>query len=552
MTSKLSSKSSKVKLYDVNDSNNAEGDGFPSGNKFPDIRIHELDLNSVRPRDIDAEYGSRIVAIGKPGCFAYNTKVLMFNGDVKNIQDIKVGEMVMGDDSTPRTVLELCRGFDDMYDIIPTINGVNLDHLTYRVNSKHILTLKRKNKEDITTVDVMLSTFINRKESDITFYGFKNCIDYEVYNNLNLGISEKDAYKYGRYINIHDEITPELLYSETNIRYQLLDGLIKSCGYIRKDYHYNVALVSHSEELSSQILFLINSLGYDAYKSSKINGHFVFASIHEDTENFTYHFNIVKRGKEKYYGFILDGNSRFLLSNGTVVHNTGKSKLTGSILWHKRHIFPIGQVYSGSEESNEAYKLMFPPLNIFNKLDENALTQFKQRQSIAKKHLRVEDGYNPWAVQIWDDLSSDTKFFSKPIVKDYYKNGRHWKMLHINSQQYSLDLKPDIRTCIDGTFLLRESNSKNRKKLYENYAGIVGTFDDFNDIMDELTTDHTSVYINNLIDSNNIEDCVFYYKADLEKIPMKRINNNMEFDFRVGCPEFWKYSDIRVRPELRD
>lgn len=545
-----STKSSKVKLYDVSKN---ESDGFPSGNKFPDIRIHELNLDDIRPKDIDAEYGSRIVAIGKPGCFAYNTKVLMFNGDVKNIQDIEIGELVMGDDSTPRAVLDLCRGFDDMYDIIPILNGIELDHLIYRVNSKHILTLKRRLNTGIsTTVDIELSNFLNRKESDITFLGFKNCIDYQVYNNLNLGISEENAYRYGRYISGYEEIVPELLYSETNIRYQLLDGLIKSCGYIRNNYHYNVVLVRHSQILASQILFLIHSLGYDAYLLSKRNGYFIFASIHEDTENFTYYFKIVKRGKENYYGFILDGNSRFLLSNGTVVHNTGKSKLTGSIIWNKRHIFPVGQVYSGSEESNEAYKLMFPPLNIFNKLDENALTQFKQRQAIAKKHLKVEDGYNPWAVQIWDDLSSDTKFFSKPIVKDYYKNGRHWKMLHINSQQYSLDLKPDIRTCIDGTFLLRESNSKNRKKLYENYAGIVGTFDDFNDIMDELTTDHTSVYINNLIDSNNIEDCVFYYKADLEKIPMKRINNNLEFDFRVGCPEFWKYSDIRVKPELRE
>lgn len=47
---------------------------------------------------------------GAPGtgkCFAKGTKILMWNGEVKNIEDVEVGELVMGDDSTPREVLEL-------------------------------------------------------------------------------------------------------------------------------------------------------------------------------------------------------------------------------------------------------------------------------------------------------------------------------------------------------------------------------------------------------------------------------------------------------------
>lgn len=55
---------------------------------------------------------------GAPGsgkCFAKGTKVLMWNGEIKNIEDVMVGDWVMGDDSTPRKVLELHQGRAPMY-----------------------------------------------------------------------------------------------------------------------------------------------------------------------------------------------------------------------------------------------------------------------------------------------------------------------------------------------------------------------------------------------------------------------------------------------------
>ena len=43
----------------------------------------------------------------------------MSNGSIKMVQDIQIGELLMGDDSTPRKVLSLASGEDEMYDIIP-------------------------------------------------------------------------------------------------------------------------------------------------------------------------------------------------------------------------------------------------------------------------------------------------------------------------------------------------------------------------------------------------------------------------------------------------
>lgn len=70
------------------------------------------------------------------GCFSENTEILMYNGSIKLAQDISVGDVLIGDDGLPRTVLDLCTGVDKMYTIKQT-NGV-----AYTVNSKHNLVLK--------------------------------------------------------------------------------------------------------------------------------------------------------------------------------------------------------------------------------------------------------------------------------------------------------------------------------------------------------------------------------------------------------------------------
>ena len=83
--------------------------------------------------------GSAIAIHGPPGtgkCFAINTPILMHDGSIKNVQDVIVGDVLMGDDSNPRNVLGLGSGKDEMYDII-AIRGEK-----YTVNSEHILSLK--------------------------------------------------------------------------------------------------------------------------------------------------------------------------------------------------------------------------------------------------------------------------------------------------------------------------------------------------------------------------------------------------------------------------
>jgi DNA gyrase/topoisomerase IV subunit B/DNA gyrase/topoisomerase IV subunit A len=72
---------------------------------------------------------------GQFGCLAPDTPILMWSGEIKNAEDIKIGDKLVGDDGNVRNVLKLTQGIDDMYELKNSQNN----KLT--VNSQHILTL---------------------------------------------------------------------------------------------------------------------------------------------------------------------------------------------------------------------------------------------------------------------------------------------------------------------------------------------------------------------------------------------------------------------------
>lgn len=78
---------------------------------------------------------------GGPGsgkCFGKDTEVLMYDGSIKYIQDIKVGDVVMGDDGTPRNVLNLHHGISNLYEL----NINQAENLI--VSENHILCITRQ------------------------------------------------------------------------------------------------------------------------------------------------------------------------------------------------------------------------------------------------------------------------------------------------------------------------------------------------------------------------------------------------------------------------
>lgn len=74
-------------------------------------------------------------------CEAVGTPVLMFDGRIKKVEEIKVGDLLMGVDSTPRKVTAVHRGWDDHMYRIDQSKGDS-----YTVNSRHINTCIRIDK----------------------------------------------------------------------------------------------------------------------------------------------------------------------------------------------------------------------------------------------------------------------------------------------------------------------------------------------------------------------------------------------------------------------
>lgn len=78
-----------------------------------------------------------VLITGGRGCEDPNTEVLMGDLTVRRLADVCVGDQVMGDDGTPRTVLATHSGRSEMY----WVRQKNAED--YLVNADHILTVKK-------------------------------------------------------------------------------------------------------------------------------------------------------------------------------------------------------------------------------------------------------------------------------------------------------------------------------------------------------------------------------------------------------------------------
>lgn len=79
--------------------------------------LWEKVLKEIYPAPFCKRYNEALLSCATR-CFGKGTRVRMYDGSVKNIEDITVGEKVMGDDITPRNVLDTVKGYGTLYDIV--------------------------------------------------------------------------------------------------------------------------------------------------------------------------------------------------------------------------------------------------------------------------------------------------------------------------------------------------------------------------------------------------------------------------------------------------
>ena len=215
--------------------------------------------------------------------------------------------------------------------------------------------------------------------------------------------------------------------------------------------------------------------------------------------------------------------------------DTGKSFLVRDLLYYHQDI-PIGTVISGTEAGNGFYAKMVPKLFIHEEYNTVIIEKILKRQKIVLKEIKKEmAAYKRSTIDartfvILDDCLYDNSWAREKLMRLLFMNGRHWKIMLIITMQYPLGVPPNLRTNIDYTFILREPYITNRKRIYENYAGMFPTFESFCQVMDQCTENYECLVIANNAKSNKLEDQIFWYKADAHR------------DFKLGSKEFWDLS----------
>jgi len=362
--------------------------------------------------------------LGAGKCHAKDTPIMMSDGTIKLVQNINVGDFLMGDDSSPRKVISLANGKDKMYDIIP-IKGEK-----YRVNQEHILCLRasgfpklcRNNHAKNTNYNVQWienntfqsKTFTfnkgknNKNEMQIEaekFYQIlldntetnDNIIEIAVKDYLQLSNKKKaflkgykvpidfvekelpmdpymigywlgDGSSYGAKITSQDLNTLKelnminnkhipLLYkcNSRENRLKLLAGLLDSDGSFDQSKN-TFEFTQKNEQLMDDVIYLARSLGFACYKKHKETS-WTYKGIKNYGSAFRIHIsgmgleeiptkiprkqcvNARKQIKDclvtgikvkyvnedEYYGFMIDGNSRYVMGDFTVTHNTAAS-----------------------------------------------------------------------------------------------------------------------------------------------------------------------------------------------------------------------------------
>lgn len=299
-------------------------------------------------------------SVGSGKCMKIDTPILMYDGNIKKIQYIKVDDLLMGDDNTPRKVLSLARGVDNMYDILH-------NNEKYTVNEAHILCLKipsypliRSNKKyksvhwiennkfcikkfynknnTIDDIDIFLKNIINEQILEISvydylklsnrkkkiLYSYKTIIDFpEKQLNIDpytlgiwIGDINTDIFNYNIKTHFIDELKKLNLPNNKHIPYiykcnsrknrlELLAGIIDVAGYYNKKNKYVIKLGKNYPILLDHILYLCNSLGYISYKKNIKNTNYIYISGNKLTDIPTQEFNnvqIINSKKDTTFG----------------------------------------------------------------------------------------------------------------------------------------------------------------------------------------------------------------------------------------------------------
>lgn len=330
-------------------------DPYFLGSIYSDIifPIWEDTLYDIYPAPFCKKYNEAILSCATR-CFAKGTKVRMFDGSIKNVEDVVVGDELMGPDNKPRTIKSLSKGTQPMYEVNP-IKG-----RPFTCNERHLLYLKNVHSNEVIEVETGEFNEWSDLEKDHWRLIHSNAIEYSkkdlkvspyLFGFWLAGFMHSDIpmeslpYLQSTIINKCRRIPKEYLTSSLTDRRELLAGIIDaflpSSNKTPRYTGYRLLLMK-TNDLLLDVEELCQSMGLSCHiVSQDENNSRVYIS--GDMRNISCRyiknnvpdvvkkdvlltgFNVTAKGVGEFYGFEVDGDHLFLLQDYMIVRNSGKS-----------------------------------------------------------------------------------------------------------------------------------------------------------------------------------------------------------------------------------
>lgn len=218
-----------------------------------EVSIKKFKIQRLEKMRIDPNCGPPTIAvIGKRNtgkCLAQGTRVIMYNGNLKKVEDVKVGDLLMGPDSLPRKVESLATGKELLYKIFQEPYGKN-----YLVNASHIMTIYI----DGIVKDIPVKHAVKMKK----VYGVKAPrIEFK-----NSKCKIQDAYRRGKFYDLSQQIPKEILLARSHTRLQYLYGILDRHTTQEKKSENITCNYRFTQLITEPLRNLANSLGFYADK----------------------------------------------------------------------------------------------------------------------------------------------------------------------------------------------------------------------------------------------------------------------------------------------
>ena len=201
----------------------------------------------------------------------------------------------------------------------------------------------------------------------------------------------------------------------------------------------------------------------------------------------------------------------------------GKSKLIENIMYNNKDDVDLALAIASTEDSQQMFAEHLGYAMVWTDFDVDRIQNIIDEQRHNKGAMD-----RPFKLIIFmDDMGFDERLWKNKTMLYLLFNQRHVDIQVVFTVQYVLSIKPDIRSNIDYVFAFNEKITKNRQKLYENFFGVFTNYASFEKTFRACTQNFECLVLDNTQQSNNLNDTVFYFKADINLPP-----------FKVGRPKF--------------